>query len=277
MLRWYSSVILQAMVVLAPGVALASDIVQFPRFRHVDKAAPPRQATLPANLTLLVDDDFAPYSFQTADGKFSGLSLQMALGACAELRVQCQVKALPHEALAAALEQKQGDIIIAAAQPKAAAQWASTRPYFLSYSGFFVRSGTSFSGVDVKSLAGRRIGFVAASAQEAFLKANFDRSSLVPFADEAALFDALRTGGLDLAFADRVHGAFWIKGSDSRGCCLALDQGFSDPTTFTKGLVMLTRPQDEGLRDALDDALDRLQEKGQAAKIFASFLPASPF
>ena len=279
MLRWYFSITVLSLVVVGVDSVQSAETAPFPRFRHVDKAAPAPQAALPATLTLLADEDFAPFSFKTADGKFSGLSVQLALAACSELKVQCQMRGLPFASLSAALQQKQGDVIIGARQAKAGAAQAlaATRAYFYSYSAFLIRSGTSFAGTDTKSLAGRRVGFVQANAQEVFLKKYYDRATLVPFPTEEALFEALRTGGLDLAFADSLHGNFWIKGAASRSCCVQFGEAFADKTTFTHGLVMLTRGQDEGLRDALDYALDRLQEKGLSAKIFATYLPASPF
>jgi polar amino acid transport system substrate-binding protein len=256
----------------------AAETALYPRFRHIDKLALPPQAALPATLTLLADEDFAPFSFKTADGKFSGISVQFAIAACAELKMQCQLRGLPFAGLDAALQQRQGDVIIGGPQPsKGITSAAATRPYFFSYAAFFARNGADLPGTDSKSLAGRRIGFVQNTAQNTFLKKYYDRATLVPFPAEDAMFEALRTGSLDLAFADSLHGNFWLKGAASRNCCQQLGGAYADKATFTHGLVMLTRAQDEGLRDALDYALDRLQEKGQSAKIFSSFLPASPF
>ncbi|MEP6827300.1 MAG: transporter substrate-binding domain-containing protein [Aestuariivirga sp.] len=244
-------------------------------FRHIDKAALAPQAKLPAAIMLLVDEDFAPFSFKSTEGKLAGISVQLALEACAELKVQCQLQAMPYADLLNALQNKRGDLIIGG--PPASATFASTRPYYYSYSQFFVRNGSNFDGVDVKSLAGRRLGFVKGSGQDAFLKKNFDRATLVPFTSEEAMFEALRTGGLDLAFADSLQGAFWLKSHNSRGCCAPFGGAFVDKTTFTHGLVMLTRSNDGALREALDGALDRLQEKGLSAKAFATYLPSSPF
>ena len=79
------------MVVFCVNSAVASEAIQFPMFRHVDKAALAPQAKLPATITLLVDEDFAPFSFKSTDGKLAGVSVQLALGACAELKMQCQL------------------------------------------------------------------------------------------------------------------------------------------------------------------------------------------
>ncbi|MDE2384151.1 MAG: transporter substrate-binding domain-containing protein [Alphaproteobacteria bacterium] len=253
--------------------------MQFPHFRHVDKAAIPPQAQLPQNLTLLADEDFAPFSFKGLDGRPVGISVQLGLAACVELKIQCTVKTVAYGALLQALEQKQGDVVLGGPQAsdKAAGTIQSTRPYYYSYSQFVVRNGGNFSGVEAKALAGRRLGYVKATAQELFLKKYYDRATLIPFTTEEAMFEALRTGGLDLAFADSLHVAFWIKGNAARGCCAPYGAPFADKGGFTHALVMMTRKEDGPLRQALDLALDRLQEKGVTAKILSTYLPSSPF
>ena len=273
--KMYLKIILLVLIASCADAALASEAQQFPLFRHVDKAALAPSAKLPATLTLLVDEDFAPFSFKSADGKLAGVSVQVALAACAELKLQCQLQAMPYANLLNALQDKRGDVVIGG--PPASPRFGSTRPYYFSYSQFFVRGGSNFGGVDTKSLAGRRLGFVKGTSQDAFLKKNFDRATLVPFTTEEGMFEALRTGGLDLAFADSLRGAFWLKGQTSRSCCAPFGGAFVDKATITHGLVMLTRSGDDRLREALDAALDRLQEKGATAKAFATYLPSSPF
>lgn len=279
MLRLYLRPFILLLVVVGVPCAHSTDAAQFPRFRHVDKAALESETTLPKTLTLLADQDFAPFSFTTADNKLTGISVQLGLAACSELKVQCTVKPMGFAELVSALQQKQGDIILGGPQVSVTSQptLQATRPYYFSYSQFAARSGANFAGVDAKSLAGRRLGFVQGTGQALFLKSYYDRASLIPFTTEEAMFESLRTGGLDLAFADSLRLAFWLRGDHARSCCVPFGAAFADKTSFTHGLVMITRPEDGNLRQAFDQALDRLQEKGTSAKVFASFLPSSPF
>ncbi|WP_196503837.1 transporter substrate-binding domain-containing protein [Aestuariivirga litoralis] len=266
-------------IVATPGVAAAAEALQFPLFRHIDRSAPAPQAVLPKTLVLLTDEDFAPFSFKAADGHLNGISVELAVAACAELKIQCQVKTLPFAGLLDALKGKQGNAVIAGplANAQTMASFSATRPYYYSFSQFLVRNGTNLTGPDEKSLTGRRLGFIKGSQQELFLKTHYDRSNLVPFTATDALFEALRTGGLDVAFADSLQASFWLKGSDARECCAPLGQSFVDKSTFTHGMVMLTRTEDSELRDAFDHALDQLQDKGTTSKILSSYLPVSPF
>jgi polar amino acid transport system substrate-binding protein len=277
--RLYFTVVLLALVAVPSKRAQATDVLQFPHFRHVDKALVETPTGLPQTLTLLTDEDFAPFSFKTADDKLAGISVQLGLAACEELKVKCVLKSKPYSALLGALFQKEGDLVLGGPQagPKLLEDVLATRPYYYSYSQFALRNGTSFPGVDSKSLAGRRLGFVKGSAQESFLRKYYDRSNLIPFSAEGTLFETLRTGGLDVVFADSLHIAFWLKGKEARGCCVPFGAAFVDKASFTHGLAILTRGNDIALRDAFDAALDRLQEKGITSKILATYLPSSPF
>ena len=261
------------------GPVQAGEAIEYPQFRQVDKAQAKPELSLPSKITLLADEDFAPFSFKSIDGKSAGISIQLALSSCALLKLTCDVKFLPYAALLPGLASKQGDVVVGgpSATSISGQGLRTTRPYYLSFSRFIKRVGVNFAGVDAKSLAGRRLGVVYSSAQEQFLKKNFARSSLIDFDSNATLFETLRTGGIDLAFADSTLSAFWLKGENARGCCEAFGGAFMDRTTITRSLVMVMRPEDSALQSAFDYALDQLQESGSTAKVFQTYLPESPF
>ena len=278
MRKMYYKALTLSLIVFA-GPAKAVDAVEFPRFRHVDKLAVRPDLVLPPKITLLADEDFAPFSFKAIDAKPAGISQQLALTACTQLKISCEIKLLPYASLLAALRLKQGDVVLGgpSAENTQAQGYIATRPYYYSFSRFLARSGVNFPGVDSKSLAGRRLGAVHNSAQEQFLKKNFPRSSLVVFESSASLFEAIRTAGVDLALVDSTFGGFWLKGENARGCCVAVGNAFLDKSNITRGMVMALRPEDKALRAAFDYALDQAQETGTTAKIFQAYLPASPF
>ena len=272
---YYWILILSLIVWTVPAQAV--DLLEFPHFRHVDKIAAKPELALPDKITLLADEDFAPFSFRTVDGKPSGISLQLAQAACAQLKITCEVKLMDFASLLPALRQKQGDVIVGGPRADVSEGLLATRPYYLSFSRFIGRTGINFQGVDVKSLAGRRLGAVKGSAQEQFLSKNFSRSSLVAFENTANLFEAVRTGGIDLAFVDSTMAGFWLKGEDSHNCCVAFGAAFMDKATITRRLVMLIRAEDRPFQIAFDYALDQLQENGTTTKVLQAYLPASPY
>lgn len=276
---WMYKLFLTLFMVVSVNSAAAVEPIEFPHFRHVDKLQAKPELLPPLTISLLADEDFAPFSFKAIDGKPAGISLQLALAACTQLRLNCAVKFMPFASLLTALRQKQGDVVVGG--PKAEGQGAqglaSTRPYYLSFSRFFGRIGVNLQSVDAKALAGRRIGVVKNSAQEQFLKKNFGRAALVPFDTTTSLFEALRTGTIELAFADTVVAGFWLKGDNARGCCTSYGGAFTDRATITRNLTMLMRPEDKILQQAFDNALDQLQENGTTSKVLEVYLPSSPF
>jgi polar amino acid transport system substrate-binding protein len=267
-------------MVVSQGTYASDEIPSvFPRFRHVDVGAAAPQDPVSGQVKLLADVDFAPFSFKNGNGAMIGLSVEMAQAACAELRLTCVIIPTPFADLLPALNRGEGDAIITGLRnTREILQNANmTRPYFFSFGRFIARIGTPFEAPDARSLAGRRVGFVKGTSHQAFLEKYYERSALTTFDNEAAVFEALRTGKLDVAFTDSLHASFWLKGQSSRACCKTLGAGFVDRSTFTRGLSFLVRSDRENLRESFDFALDKLEEKNLSAKIFAHYLPDSPF
>jgi polar amino acid transport system substrate-binding protein len=277
--RLYLCFIIQALIVFSVVSAARADSVEFPRYRYGDAGAVAPLEALKGPIKLLTDQDFAPFSYQDSAGKWVGLSVDIALQVCAEARVSCEIKALAFSDLMPALLRGEGDVIVSGLRttPALLQKAMMTRPYYFSSARFITRIGMPFETPDIRSLAGRRVGFVKGTSHQAFLEKYYDRSALTPFEREADMFESLRTGKLDAAFTDSLHADFWMKGTSSRQCCVDLGKSFIDRKTFTRGLSFLVREDHEILREHLDFALDRMEENGETGKIIARYLPAPPF
>lgn len=269
--------ILLASALVSVDAAFAQDAAApgFPLFRHIDSVAKPPTAFAQRNIRLLTDRDFPPFSYETPEGKAAGVSVDLALAACAELKANCTVVAKPFNALLPALLNNEGDAIVSGLRIDATVlkKAAMTRPYFWSLGRFAVRAGSQLRGSDIRSLAGRRIGYVTNSSHGAWLEKYYSRSTLTGFPGEAEMYEALRTGALDVSFGDGLRLIYWLAGSSSRGCCKPLDGAFVDRQFFSNNLSFLTRREDRDTVMAFDYALDRLQEKKISAEIFARYLP----
>jgi polar amino acid transport system substrate-binding protein len=279
MSRVYLVIALQFLIATF-SVATADTLQEiYPQFRSIDSGAVAPLETVVGTVKLLTDQDFAPFSYQDTSGKYVGISVDMARMACVEAHLTCEITALPFTDLLPALLRGEGDAIISGlrATPALMEKTIMTRPYFFSFGRFLTRTGMPFETPDIRTLAGRRIGFVKGTSHQAFLDKYYDRSALTPFDSEMAVFESLRTGKLDVAFTDSLHADFWLKGTASRQCCLPLGGGFVDRSTFTRGLSFFTTQDHETLREYFDFALDRLEEKGESGKIFAHYLAGSPF
>jgi polar amino acid transport system substrate-binding protein len=265
-----------SLVVSGSAIAQEPAAAGFPLFRHIDSVAKNPAGFAQRNIRLLTDRDFPPFSYETPEGKAAGVSVDLALAACAELKASCTVVAKPFSQLLPALLNNEGDVIVSGLriEPTVLKKAAMTRPYFWSLGRFAVRVGSQLRGSDIRSLAGRRIGYVANSSHGAWLEKYYSRSALTAFPTEAEMYEALRTGALDVSFGDGLRLIYWLAGSASRGCCKPLDGAFVDRQFFSNNLSFLTRREDADTVKAFDYALDRLQDKKTSAGIFARYLPS---
>lgn len=272
---WLSTILLIAWS--APLQAAEGQPTAFPSFRHVDPDSFETAVKPQATVVLEADADFAPWSFQGEDGVLRGIAVDLATQACAEALLTCTLIAAPFADLLPALRSgaAQGLVSGPKLDDKVATEFTLTRPYFRTLGRFIVRSGSSLPAPDIRSLAGRRIGFRANSQHARFLETFYSRSALTPFDDSNAMLEALRTGQVDVVFGDAVQLTFWLKGGASRGCCSFLGKAFTHRDTFTRSLAFTLRRNAPELRAKLDAALDRLETKGVTAEIFARYLPAS--
>jgi polar amino acid transport system substrate-binding protein len=261
---------------VAQNVGPALENAGFPKFRFpdVEQTAPPQLNG--RSVVLLTDQDFAPWSFVDAAGHLRGISVDLALGACTTVGLTCRLQALPFGDLRSALNRKEGDVIITGlrAEANSLQELLPTKPYFISLGRFVVRQGSSLPSSDPRALAGKRLGFVRNSAHGTFLQKHFARSTLTAYDKLSSLQEALRTGAVDAAFADAMAMSFWLSGNAARKCCQPLGRAFVDRDGISRGLFFSVRPDQPDLRDLLDVALDMLEEKGDTARIFTSYLPA---
>jgi polar amino acid transport system substrate-binding protein len=198
------------------------------------------------------------------------------LAACSYLKVKCVVEPKSFDQLLPALLNREGDVIVSGLKIDEALlkRTAMTRPYFWSLGRFAIAMGSQLRSSDVRSLAGKRIGYVASTSHGAWLEKYYSRSTLTPFPTEAEMFAALRSGTIETLFGDDLRIIYWLSGSASRGCCKTLDGAYVDREFFSRNLSFLTRRDDQDLVHGLDYALDRLQEKGVSGEIFTRYLPA---
>jgi polar amino acid transport system substrate-binding protein len=250
-----------------------------PLFRHIDPDAKLPDIKSIGPVKLLADQDFPPFSFRNAAGDVVGLSVDLAKSTCAEMRLSCEIKAVPYADLVPALERGEGDAIVAGLRLNAevSEKMDATAPYFRAIGRFAVKSSAPSTPPDAKSLQGKKIGAVAGSGHAAWLKRYFPQAQLAEFGSWPETVEALRTGQVELVFGDALQLIFWVKGDASRGCCKLADGPFVDDHYFSHPLSILVKRGNTPLRLAFDYGLDRLQKSGAFAAIFRNYVPLSPW
>jgi polar amino acid transport system substrate-binding protein len=255
------------------GRTAPSDEPPMLRFRHTDLGGKPA-SFVRDTVIVLADEDFPPFSYAGPEGEPKGIAVDAALAACQELRTKCQIVLTSWTALSGDLNGVSNIVAGLRIDEKTLARFQPTRPIYRAVGRFVVRKESEITQATPAMLEGRRVGVIAGSGYEAWIKKNFADALIVPYPSLTDLQEALRTAKVEVVFADGLQLVYWMRGGASQECCKYIDGAFYDDASFSRPYVFLIRRGDEELRQAFDYALDQLQESGTFARIFARYVPA---
>ena len=167
-------------------------------------------------IRFLTETDYPPFNYAGPDGAPIGFNVDLARLICEELKVACTVQMRRFDTLIGALNSNNGDAIIAsiAATPEMRMRLDFSDPYYRTPARFVARRDSTIEDVRPEALEGKKIGVVAGTAHEAYLKALFTEAELRLYPDSDAARFALKRGEVDLLFGDGVSLAFWLNGTD---------------------------------------------------------------
>ena len=230
-------------------------------------------------IRFLTETDYPPFNFAGPDGNPAGFNVDLARSLCEEIKVPCTVQMRRFETLLDAIASNRGDAIIAsmAVTPAIRARVDFTDPYYRAPARFVSRRDSVMPEVRPELLEGRKIGAVAGSSFEAYLKAMFTDADLKSYPNDDALRQALRQKEVDLIFGDAIALAFWINGTDSGDCCAFSGGPFVESRYFGEGIGIAVRKGNDTLRQALNWALFRVWEKGRYTDLWLRYFSVSPF
>jgi polar amino acid transport system substrate-binding protein len=230
-------------------------------------------------IRFLTETDYPPFDFAGADGAPAGFNVDLARLICEELKKPCTVQMRRFDTLIPSLNSHDGDAIIAsiAETAKTRAQVDFSDPYYRTPARFVSRKDANITDVRPQALEGRKIGVVAGTAHEAYLKTLFTEAQLVPYPTADAARFALKKGEVDLLFGDGISLAFWLNGTDSGGCCVFRGGPFLESRYFGEGVGIAVRRGDDLLRQAFNWAQFQIWEKGRFTDLWLKYFPISPF
>jgi len=230
-------------------------------------------------IRFLTETDYPPFNYAGPDGAPIGFNVDLARLICEELKVACTVQMRRFDTLINALNTNNGDAIIAsiAATPDMRSRVDFSDPYYRTPARFVARRDSKIDDVRPETLEGKKIGVVAGTAHEAYLKALFTEAELRPYPDADAARFALKRGEIDLLFGDGVSLAFWLNGTDSANCCMFKGGPYLESRFFGEGVGIVVKRGNDLLRQAFNWALFRLWEKGRFTDLWLRYFPVSPF
>ena len=231
------------------------------------------------SIRFLTDLDYPPFDYAGPDGNPTGFNVDLARLICDEIKVACTIQARPFASLLEALNDNRGDAVIASIAPTAETRRLAdfTDPYYRTPARFAARRDYPAGDVVPERLEGKKVGVVAGTAHEAYLKAMFTEAEVRPYPTAEAARNALRQKEVDLLFDDGIALAFWLNGTDSAGCCAFRGGPFLESRFFGEGVGIAVKHGNDLLRQSLNWALFQLWEKGSFTDLWLRYFPISPF
>ncbi len=231
-------------------------------------------------IRFLTETDYPPFNYAGPDGTPTGFNVELARSICHEINVACTIQMRRFDTLVDALTANQGDAVIAslAETPDMRKRVDFSNPYYRTPARFVARRDLAgLKTITPSALEGRKVGVVAGTAHEAFLKNLFTEVELHPYPTPEAARAALKKGEVDLLFGDGISLSFWLNGTDSAGCCEFRGGPYLESRYFGEGVGIAVRKGNDLLRRAFNWALFRLWENGRFTDLWLRYFPISPF
>ena len=230
-------------------------------------------------IRFMTETDYPPFNYAGPDGNPAGFNIELARLICDELKIVCTIQMRRFDTLIPALTENRGDALIAsiAVTPETRKLLDFSDPYYRAPARFVARRDAAVDVLGPESLEGKKVGVVAGSAHEAYLKLLFTEAELRRYPAAEVAREALRRNEVDFIFGDGISLSFWLNGSDSGGCCAFAGGPFFDSSFFGEGVGIAVKRGNDTLRLAFNWALFRLWEKGRFTDLWLRYFPVSPF
>jgi len=243
---------------------------------HLDPGARdivPNLTAVPA-IRFLTTADYPPFNFRDERGELVGFNVDLARALCTDLNIACTVQAWPWEQAAKALEDNQGDALIAglAITPENGDLFDFSSIY-LMLPGRFVAPLAEAEDFDPRNLGGRRVAVRRGSAHEEFMRRYLPDARLVQFDDEFAALDALDKGDAEAYFGDGLRASFWL--NTHIGCCDFAGEPYFRPDLFGEGLAIALPAGHDAVRRVINYGLARLKRSGAYDELYLRWFPVS--
>ncbi|RWR05369.1 amino acid ABC transporter substrate-binding protein [Sinirhodobacter populi] len=215
--------------------------------------------------------DAKPYTFTTADGKFTGFDIELFLNLAARMGFDANHIIFTGQEFAALMPSVANgrfDVAVAAIGTTEARK--KTVDFSDGYlAGYLTVLTPDASLVSAEALKGKRLGVVQGTLQEIYAEKNFSDASLVKFPDNNTAILGLNNGSIDAHFLDyEAAKDYAIRYPD-----LKLAQNIP---SFDAPAGFVIRKGNDGLREALNTALHAAMQDGTWKTLYEKWFPGSP-
>jgi polar amino acid transport system substrate-binding protein len=241
---------------------------------HADPSARDLVPNLTAvpSIRFLTTADFPPFNYRDATGELIGFNVDLARRLCADLEIACTIQAWPWDQAGKALEDRQGDALIAGlAMTEENGKLFDFSSIYLMLPGRFVTKPEAVTGFDPLLLAGKNVSVRRGSSHETFVTRYLAEAKPMEFDTEFLALEAVRDGRADAYFGDALRASFWL--NDNPGCCGFAGQPYFRPDLFGPGLSIALPAGNDAVRQAIDYGLIRLKRLGVLDELYLRWFP----
>jgi polar amino acid transport system substrate-binding protein len=223
----------------------------------------------PGTIRVASVGDIKPYAFADAQGNYSGFDIELFKDVADRIGVDNVVfTGQDFSALLPAVANGQFDVGVAAIgitdERKETVDFSSG--YLAGYLTVLTTKDSGIKGE--KDLAGKRLGVVQGTLQEAYAMKNFPEADVVRFPDNNTGVSAINSGTVDAHFLDYESAKAY---TEQFGLVSAADiPSFDAPAGFA-----IQKGKDE-FKSALNDALADAMEDGTWKELYQKWFPGSP-
>ncbi len=216
-------------------------------------------------LRVAVLENSPPMAFRDADGRLTGFSVEIIRAVCGEMQARCEIQPIVLERVLEALTS--GEIDIAAVSlldtPERRARILLAKPYFRSTSLWFAKPGV------MPGDRGIRVAAVKGSAQESYARSQGWETVAVPTNGE--LGTPLLAGVAQAAIVPMNTGLSLTKDKEFQR--LGLNSTVMKAPELAGNASFGISPRRQELKEAVDDALEKIKRNGVYERINTQFLP----
>lgn len=224
-------------------------------------------------LRVAVDTTYPPMEFEGADGKITGLDVDLAKEIAKVLKVEAEFIVMPWDGILAGLQSNRYDIIMSSMNvtPERQAQ-VNFVPY-LTMGQVFVVKKAARPVVSEKDLAGRTVAVqvdtTSFNAVEAIQKSGVKISGIKTFPGATETFSALKANQADVIVTDEAVGRYYA-GLDSKNFMVSGNAIKPEP------IGIAVKKTDKNLLKALEEAVKTIKANGTYTKVYKQWLKTAP-
>ncbi len=223
-------------------------------------------------IRFLTSADYPPFNYRAGTGELVGFNIDLANAICENLKLGCTMQIWPWEQAADALEDFQGDALIAGlAIDRESGERFDFSQIYMMLPGRFVAQELATTEFNANDLAGKTIGVRRGSAHYEFIRRYLPNAELVAYESEFDALSALKKSEVFAYFGDGLRASIWL--NQNPDCCDFAGEAYFNPQMFGQGLAITFGPDQDQMRRAVNYALTRLKREGVLDELYLRWFP----